>query len=399
MTANLWQRDFGGTAVIPASGACINPSITAHELGHVFGLEHDFRDDAYLMSYGTQQRLSHCAAEWLDTHRFFNNDPTFFSENTTIDILSSATAGQDSRRLQFQLTDADGLHQAQLIIPAAATDPAPGTKLHDCESLTDEHQTIEFTVPGLDASPGVEVTLQVIDTHGNITKQSFPVLVDNRVLNRTPTIVSTIPIQTLIVGGDATSLNMSLYFSDPDSDNLRYTAESDNTGIATVSVSGTQIVITPKGIGSAIVTVTASDSTLRVVQYLSVHVSGTPVADATDTFDDPFEGTALQNPNWQWQNEPTNWDVGETRENFLHINAETNRNRNLWASDTTHLLYQETDADTFDVETHFFARWDTASGVNGLVVKSAADNNWVTLKFWGTGCRCERANSVSNQAK
>ena len=100
----------------------------------------------------------------------------------------------------------------------------------------------------------------------------------------------------------------------------------------------------------------------------------------SDNFDDPFEGTALQNPNWQWQNEPPNWDVGETRENFLHIEAEANRN--LWTSDTSHFLYQETDADTFDVETHFFTRWNTASGVNGLVVKSSADNEWVTLKFW-----------------
>ena len=377
---DLWRRDFGGTAVIPASGVCINPSVTAHELGHVFGLEHDFRDDAYLMAYGTQQRLSHCAAEWLDTHRFFNNDPTFFSEATTMDMLSSVPSGPDNRRLRFQLSDADGLHQAQLIVPVATTDPAPGTKLHGCESLSSEHQTVEFTVPGLEAAPGVEVTLQVIDAHGNITKQTFPVLVENRVLNREPTIVSTIPFQTLTVGGNATSLNMSLYFSDPDSDNLRYTAESDNTSVATVSVSGTQIVITPKGIGSAIVTVTASDGTFRVVQYLSVHVSSTLIANAADTFGDPFEGTTLQNPNWQWQNEPANWDIGETRDGFLHINAETHRN--LWASDASHFLYQETDADTFDVETHFFTRWDTASGVNGLVVKSPADNNWVTIKFW-----------------
>ena len=376
----LWRRDFGGTAVIPASGVCINPSITAHELGHVFGLEHDFRDDTYLMSYGTQKRLSQCAAEWLETHRFFNNDPTFFSEPTTMDILASVTAGQDSRRLRFELTDADGLHQAQLIVPVAATDPAGGTKLHDCESLTDQHQTVEFTVPGLKAESGVEVTLQVIDAHGNITKQAFPVLVDNQVLNRAPTVVSTIPIQTLTAGGNATSLNMPLYFSDPDSDSLRYTAEADNTSVVTVSVSGTQIIITPKGSGSAIVTVTASDGKLSVVQYLSVHVSGTPVANATDTFDDTFEGTALQNPNWQWQNEPENWDVGETRDGFLHFNTETNRN--LWLSDTTHFLYQETDADAFDVETHFFARWDTASGVNGLAVKSPADNNWVAIKFW-----------------
>ena len=42
----LWRRNFGGMAVIPASGICVNPSVTAHELGHAFGLEHDFRDDA-----------------------------------------------------------------------------------------------------------------------------------------------------------------------------------------------------------------------------------------------------------------------------------------------------------------------------------------------------------------
>ena len=84
-------------------------------------------------------------------------------------------------------------------------------------------------------------------------------------------------------------------------------------------------------------------------------------------FDDPFEGNALQNPNWQWRNEPAHWDVGRTRTNFLHIESEINRN--LWASDTSHLLYQETTADMFDVEAHFFARSNTSSGVTGLVVK------------------------------
>ena len=67
----------------------------------------------------------------------------------------------------------------------------------------------------------------------------------------------------------------------------------------------------------------------------------------------------------------------------MHIESEINRN--LWISDASHFLYQETEANTFDVETRFFARWDTSSGVNGLVVKSPADNNWVTLKFWSQG--------------
>ena len=107
---------------------------------------------------------------------------------------------------------------------------------------------------------------------------------------------------------------------------------------------------------------------------------GQPTPETPINFSDPFEGTALQNPNWQWQNEPANWDIGETRKNFLHIESETNRD--LWVSDASHFLYQIIDADAFDVETHFFTRWDTFSGVNGLVVKSPLDNDWVTLKFW-----------------
>ncbi len=103
-------------------------------------------------------------------------------------------------------------------------------------------------------------------------------------------------------------------------------------------------------------------------------------ADAADSFGDSFEGGELQNPNWKWQNEPSTWDIDKTRKGFLTIDSENNRN--VWASDASHFLYQETEADMFDVETHFFAKWDTNSGVNGLLVKSPADNNWVTIKFW-----------------
>ena len=376
----LWRRDFGGTAVIPASGVCVNPSITAHELGHVFGLEHDFRDDTYLMAYGTQERLSHCAAEWLDAHRFFNNDPTTFNGAATMDMHASNTSTPGNLSLQFELTDADGLHQAQLIVPTAATDPAQGTKLHSCKSLNGKSQTVSFLTTDLTAEAGSEVTLQVIDDRGGITKQTFSLTIKEPISNRAPVAVGTIPEQNLTVGGNATTLSISSYFRDPDGDVLRYKAESSKTKVVAVSLAGTQITIAPRGVGSASVAVTASDGKLLVTQRISVHVTSAPIADATDNFDDAFDGTALQNPNWQWQNEPANWDVGETRDGFLHVEGETHRN--LWASDASHFLYQETDADAFDVETHFFARWDTSSGVNGLVVKSPADNNWVTIKFW-----------------
>ena len=102
--------------------------------------------------------------------------------------------------------------------------------------------------------------------------------------------------------------------------------------------------------------------------------------DATPSLGDPFEQGTLQNPNWKWQNEPPVWDLGETRDNHLFI--ETEHNRNLWAGDATHLLYQEIETDVFDVETRFTVRWNTDSGVTGLIVKSPTDDDWVTLKFW-----------------
>ena len=376
----LWRRDFGGTAVIPASGVCINPSITAHELGHVFGLEHDFRDDAYLMAYGTQERLSNCATEWLDAHRFFNNDPTTSNEAATMDLHASNTSTPGTLSLQFELTDPDGLHQAQLIVPTAASDPARGTKLHSCKSLNSKSQTVSFLTTNLTADADSEVTLQVIDDHGGITKQTFPLTIREPLSNRSPVAVGTIPDQHLTVGGNAITLSISAYFSDPDGDVLNYKAESNNTRVVGVRLAGTQITIAPRSTGTASVAVTASDGKLLVTQRIAVQVTDGQVNDATGTFDDTFNGTALQNPNWQWQNEPANWDVGETRDGFLHIESEPNRN--LWTSDASHFLYQETDADTFDVETHFSAKWDTASGVNGLVVKSPTDNDWVTIKFW-----------------
>ena len=177
----LWRRNFGGVAVVPASGICINPSVTAHELGHVFGLEHDFRDDAYLMAYGTQQRLSPCAAEWLDAHRFFNTDPTFFNAATTVEMHTAHAAEPRTLRLPFELTDADGLHQAQLLVPTTASDPAQGLKLYSCESLNGRHQNVEFVTTDLIFPPDGEVTLQVIDVRGNITKQTFTVPVGDAV--------------------------------------------------------------------------------------------------------------------------------------------------------------------------------------------------------------------------
>ena len=127
-------RTRGGYAIIPASGNCfdgkVGVSVTAHELGHAFGLEHDFRNDAYVMSYGAApNRLSKCAARWLDVNRFFNANQTAFNEPTTIQMLTPSVYLPNARNLtlQFEVTDVDGIHQAQLLVPVTSADPAPAS--------------------------------------------------------------------------------------------------------------------------------------------------------------------------------------------------------------------------------------------------------------------------------
>ena len=173
-------RGKGGYAVIPASGPCFEGAygtiVAAHELGHAFGLEHDFRNDAYVMSYGVApHQLSKCAASWLDTHRFFNTSQTAFNEPTSIQMLTPSAYLPNARNftLQFEVSDADGIHQAQLLVPVTPLDPAPGVKLHSCENLHTQRSTLRFRVPTLTARQINNVVLQVIDVYGNITRQDY----------------------------------------------------------------------------------------------------------------------------------------------------------------------------------------------------------------------------------
>ena len=173
--AKGYHEQRGKGTLMAASGGGFNLPLAAHELGHAFALEHDFRDPAYILSYGGNRRqLSECAAVWLDAHSFFNNPSSQVNRDASIQMLSP-TAAPNGIRLRFEVADADGLHQAMLYLKPTSADPARDFKLDGCRLLDADSDTIEFVTSELVDPFQDEVTLQVIDKHGGMKRETFPI--------------------------------------------------------------------------------------------------------------------------------------------------------------------------------------------------------------------------------
>ena len=169
-TSAIQMSTHGRLAFVYTSGPCAGLRTTAHELGHTFGLAHDYREKAYVM-FGNvtpeTPRLSYAAAEWLSVHPFLNASHPNSENHTTIEILSSGAS-----QLQFQIADTDGLHQAQLILTENVANISCGNteSLHHFQALNGT-SGITFGFASTSASRGASV--RVIDMHGNIAWRDF----------------------------------------------------------------------------------------------------------------------------------------------------------------------------------------------------------------------------------
>ena len=92
----------------------------AHELGHAFGLQHDFRDKSYMMSYGSGRgSLSAGAAQFLAVNPYFNSSvPLQAGAAPSVQLLSSSqySYGATSVPVQVRVRDPDGLQQVTLFV-------------------------------------------------------------------------------------------------------------------------------------------------------------------------------------------------------------------------------------------------------------------------------------------
>ena len=192
-----WGKN-GGWGMVPISA---DFGTTAHELGHAFGLSHDFRDETYVMSYGyipdwlsANHRLSACNAEYLAVHPYFNANipieegswPTF-EERTSSPIQ---TAGATSIPVRIKVQDPDELHQAILFAITPAPHFAEGFfEVKACRGLEGRRNpVVEFdydgTVPSLLGSDfntfeTQELIIGVVDALGDDGYSEFFELVNN----------------------------------------------------------------------------------------------------------------------------------------------------------------------------------------------------------------------------
>ena len=179
------QGKNGGFALVPGE---FGFGLAAHELGHAFGLQHDFHDGAYIMSYGPGwNRLSACHAEFLSVHPYFNlNTPTEEGERPTIELISPRTypAGSQSVPVRLKVNDSDGLHQLLLFVTTIEPHGAAGFyEVKACRGLAGDRDTVfEFDYDGVIPSDGFTnlsdpvihpISVHAVDTDGNVGSASF----------------------------------------------------------------------------------------------------------------------------------------------------------------------------------------------------------------------------------
>lgn len=166
----------------------------AHELGHAFGLQHDFRDNEFIMSYGRADRstakLSACAAEFLAAHPYLNSDvPLENASPPTVELVASEYPfGSASTSVQLRVRDDDGLHQVILFVRPKNPFLGGTPEVKACDGLSGETDTVvEFNFDGRLPSDNVGTAVEAHTTLSNTGRHPIYVVAVDTAGNRTST--------------------------------------------------------------------------------------------------------------------------------------------------------------------------------------------------------------------
>ncbi len=166
-----WGKNGGGASINDHS----DWETAAHELGHAFGLEHDFRDNAYLMGHTDGSELSACATEFLAVHPHFNPEISVErGQPPTVELISAPEypAGATSFSVKLQLGDPDGLQQVVLLTTRF-------DEVKACRGLEGKKEAVveldfDDDTPSHQIPPPVRpVHVKVVDTDGNVRYASY----------------------------------------------------------------------------------------------------------------------------------------------------------------------------------------------------------------------------------
>ena len=176
-------RQQGGKIILDNSVDKYSKDAIASKFAQSFGLNRDYRDPSYLMSYEKQAKhLSKSSAAWFNKCRFFNSVKTYFDDKTIIEKLSPSI-----KKARFKVEDADGICQVRLLVTPIGENPPPdflwkkdpaenktewkkkfrgkSNVLHDVLTLNgDKKATVELDYPKFVDNL---IKIQVIDELGN----------------------------------------------------------------------------------------------------------------------------------------------------------------------------------------------------------------------------------------
>ena len=211
----------------------------------------------------------------------------------TIPPITVAVGATDSVDASSWFTEPDG---EALVYSATSSNPAVAT-------VAVSGSTVRVTA----VAKGITtLAVTATDPGGLGTTQDFQTTVPNR----RPVAAGTMPDRIVEVD-EPVAVDLSPYFDDPDGDTLTYTARSSSPGLATVSATGSTLLITAVAKGTTTVTVTATDpESLEATQTFqstipnrppgptgtipeqTLYIGDTVTVDMSPYFDDP-DGDAL----------------------------------------------------------------------------------------------------------